>query len=354
MGVRGTGRLVAIAVALIAATGLAACGDGAGAGGPQDGASTLRLGYFPNITHAPALIGVQNKIFEKHLGGVKLETTTFNAGPSAIEAMLSDAIDATYIGPNPAINGWSQSKGTLLRVIAGTTSGGAALVVKPTINSPQDLKGKKIATPQLGNTQDVALRYWLEGLGFATDKAGGGDVHVTPTPNAEIITGFADGAIDGAWVPEPFLSRLVVEHGGKVLLDEKTLWPNGDFVTTHLIVSKKFLDRNPTIVSNLLKGHLEAVELAATGSAEAKKAANDHLAALTGKGLPDNILDASFANLKFTVDPIASSLDGSAKHAQDVGLLSPVDLKGIYVLEPLNALLKQAGKPEVSAGGLSP
>jgi NitT/TauT family transport system substrate-binding protein len=342
-------KLAAVVVALVAATGLAACSQD---GGPGGKATTLRLGYFPNITHAPALIGVQNKIFEKHLGGVKLKTTTFNAGPAAIEAMLSDAVDATYIGPNPAINGWSQSDGTLLRIIAGTTSGGAGLAVKPGINTPQDLKGKKIATPQLGNTQDVALRHWLKGLGFATDRAGGGDVHVVPTPTAEIVTGFASGALDGAWVPEPFLSRLVLEQGAKVLLDEKTLWPGGDFVTTHLIVSKKFLDRNPDLISNLLKGHVEAVELAATGSADARKAANDQLAALTGKGLPANILDASFANLKFTVDPIAASLDGSAAHAIEVDLLKPVDLKGIYVLDPLNSLLRQAGKPEVSAGSL--
>jgi NitT/TauT family transport system substrate-binding protein len=341
--------LAAVAVAMIAASGLAACDRDGSAG-----ATTVRLGYFPNITHAPALIGVHDKIYEKHLGPVRLETTTFNAGPSAIEALLADAVDATYIGPNPAINGWSQSKGTLLRVIAGTTSGGAGLVVKPGINSPQDLKGRKIATPQLGNTQDVALRHWLKGLGFATDQAGGGDVHVVPTPNAEIITGFAEGALDGAWVPEPHLSRLVLEQGGTLLLDERTLWPGGAFVTTHLIVSKRFLDRNPSVVKNLLKGHLEAVELAAGGSAAAKRAANDQLAALSGKGLKDNVVDASFANLTFTVDPIAASLDASAKHAQDVGLLKPVDLKGIYVLDPLNTVLREAGKPEVSAGSLSP
>ena len=344
-------RLAAVAVAVMAASGLAACDRG---GQPGGEATTLRLGYFPNITHAPALIGVHDKIYEKHLGSVKLETTTFNAGPAAIEAMLADAIDATYIGPNPAINGWSQTKGTLLRVIAGTTSGGAGLVVKPGINTPQDLKGKKIATPQLGNTQDVALRHWLKGLGFATDQAGGGDVHVVPTPNAEIITGFADGALDGAWVPEPHLSRLVLEHGGRMLLDEKALWPGGAFVTTHLIVSQKFLDRNPSVVKDLLKGHLEAVEVAASGSAAAKKAANDQLAALTGKGLKDNVVDASFANLTFTVDPVAASLDACAKHAEEVGLLKPVDLKGIYVLDPLNTVLREAGKPEVSAGSLSP
>jgi NitT/TauT family transport system substrate-binding protein len=155
-------------------------------------------------------------------------------------------------------------------------------------------------------------------------------------------------------VPEPHLSRLVLELGGKVLLDEKTLWAGGAFVTTHLIVSKTFLDRNPTVVRNLLKGHVEAVALAATGSAAAKRAANDQLAALSGKGLNEDVLDASFANLTFTVDPVAASLDGSAKHAEEVGLLKPVDLKGIYVLDPINAVLREAGQPEVSAGSLSP
>jgi NitT/TauT family transport system substrate-binding protein len=352
---RRTRLLAALAAALLAATGLAACSsDSSGSGDDGAEATTLRLGYFPNITHAPALIGVRNKIFEKNLEGVKVETTTFNAGPSAIEALFSGAVDATYIGPNPAINGWAQSKGEGLRIIAGTTSGGAGLVVRPGINSPQDLRGKKIATPQLGNTQDVALRFWLKEQGFKVDQAGGGEVSVVPTPNAEIITGYAGGAIDGAWVPEPHLSRLVLEHGAKVLLDEKTLWPGGEFVTTHLMVSKDFLDKNPTVVKDLLKGHLEAVTLASTKSADVQKAANDHLAALTGKGLPDDVLAASFANLTFTVDPIAASLDGSAKHAHEVGLLDRVDLAGIYALDPLNALLREAGKPEVSAGGRAP
>lgn len=352
MRTRGTRWRSGAAIALLMAGALAACQQGDSGGGSGQ-AATLRLGYFPNITHAPALIGVHNKIFEKHLGEVKLETTTFNAGPSAIEALISGAVDATYIGPNPAINGWSQSKGTLLRIIAGTTSGGAGLVVKPEITTPEDLKGKKIATPQLGNTQDVALRHWLKTLGYATDTAGGGDVAVVPMPNTEIITAFADGAVDGAWVPEPHLSRLILEHGGKLLLDEKTLWPNGDFVTTHLIVSQQFLEKNPDIVKRLLRGHIEAVEFTATATAEVKKAANDQLAALTGKGLPDNVVDAAFANLRFTVDPVASSLQGSAEHAQDVGLLDPVDLKGIYDLSLLNDLLREAGKPEVSAGGLA-
>ncbi len=246
-----------------------------------------------------------------------------------------------------------QSQGQALRIIAGSTSGGAGLVVKPTIGSVQDLKGKTLATPQLGNTQDVALRHWLKTNGFTFDQAGGGDVSVRPIPNAEIITGFADGALDGAWVPEPFLSRLVLEHGGKVLLDEKEAWPDGQFVTTHLIVRTEFLERSPQLVRSLLKGHIEAVAYVNEHPEDAQRIANDHLAALTGKPLPDNVVAASFANLTFTVDPIAASLQGSASHAQEVGLLDPVDLKGIYALDPLNALLREAGLPEVGEGVLA-
>ena len=345
-------RAAALAsTAVLAATALSACNDdsAASAGGE---AAALRLGYFPTITHAPALVGVRNNLFADALGtSTRLETKTFNAGPAAIEALFSGAIDATYIGPNPAINGWAQSKGSALKIIAGATTGGAALVVKPGINSITDLKGKKIATPQLGNTQDVALRHYLKSQGLNTDQQGGGDVSILPQENATALQAFAQGAIDGAWVPEPYVSRLVSESGGKVLLDEKALWPNGQFVTTHLIVSQEFLRKYPATVKKLLAGHIEAVGLVNTGGAAARQAASDQIAALTGKPLEAGILASSFRNLTFTVDPVSSSLFASAQHAQEVGLLKPVDLKGIYPLGPLNELLKAAGKPEVSSEG---
>lgn len=349
MGSRSIRLIAATAAAVLATTALAACGADETTGSGD--VTRLRLGYFPNITHAPALVGVQNKIFDEKLGDIELEPKTFNAGPSAIEALFSGAIDATYIGPNPAITGWAQSKGSALHIIAGTTSGGAGLVVRPGIDSAQDLKGKKIASPQLGNTQDVALRYWLKEQGLSTDTNGGGDVAVTPTQNSEIITAYGSGAIDGAWVPEPHLSRLIIEQGAKLLKDEKQEWPNGQFVTTHLIVSKKFLDEHPDAVKKLLAGHVAAVDYVNGNRDAAAKAANAHLQALTGKALKDDILAASFENLTFTVDPIAPSLFGSAKHAEEVGLLKPVDLNGIYRLDLLNDLLKTAGKPAVSGDG---
>jgi NitT/TauT family transport system substrate-binding protein len=353
MSSRALRALALAAAAIVATTSLTACGgddEKASAGGE---ASAIRLGYFPNITHAPALVGVNKGFFQTALGTTKLEAKTFNAGPAAIEALFSGAIDATYIGPNPAINGWAQTQGKGLKIIAGSTSGGAGLVVKPTINGPADLKGKKLATPQLGNTQDVALRAWLKQNGLNADQQGGGDVSIQPQDNATALQAFAQGAIDGAWVPEPNLSRLVLESKGKLLVDEKTLWPNQQFVTTHLIVTQDFLKKYPATVKKLLQGHLESLKYIETSNADAQKAANAQLAALTGKPLKDEILAASFKNLQFTADPIASSLYTSAKHAEEVGLLKPVDLKGIYDLGPLNELLAAAGKPAVSDAAAS-
>ncbi|GIF36528.1 ABC transporter substrate-binding protein [Actinoplanes xinjiangensis] len=349
-------RALALAsAALVATTALAACGSkdedktaAEAAAGNAAEAPAIKLGYFPNITHAPALVGVNKGLFAEKLGGTKLEATTFNAGPAAIEALLSGAIDATYIGPNPAINGWSKSKGSALKIIAGSTSGGAGLVVKEGINTPADLKGKKIATPQLGNTQDVALRAWLKQNGLNADTSGGGDVSVLPQDNATAIQAFAQGTIDGAWVPEPNYSKLVLESKGKVLVDEKTLWPNQEFVTTHLIVSQEFLKKYPGTVKKLLQGHIAAVKYIKDSNADAQKAANAQIEALTSKPLKDEILTAAFANLKFTYDPIASSLFTSAKHAEEVGLLDPVDLQGIYDITLLNELLKADGQAEVS------
>jgi NitT/TauT family transport system substrate-binding protein len=353
MSSRTIRALALAATALLSATALAACGGDDDAASASGEAPALRLGYFPNITHAPALIGVKNGLYQQALGSTKLEPKTFNAGPAAIEALFSGAVDATYIGPNPAINGWATSKGTALKIIAGSTSGGAGLVVKAGINTPADLKGKKIATPQLGNTQDVALRAWLKANGLNADQQGGGDVSVLPQDNATALQAFAQGAIDGAWVPEPNLSRMVLESKGKVLVDEKTLWPNGQFVTTHLIVKQDFLKKYPETVKKLLQGHIAAEKVISTDSAGAQKAANEQLAALSGKPLKDDVLASAFKNLTFTNDPIASSLYTSAQHAQDVGLLKPVDLKGIYDLGPLNALLKADGQPEVSDAAAS-
>jgi len=349
VGRAGGTRRAGAAATLFAALAIAASACGGG-GAKAGGSVTLRLGYFPNLTHAPAIIGLEKGFFKEKLGSkVTIDAKTFNAGPDVVTAIFGGSLDISYIGPNPAINAWAKSRGAAIRIIAGATSGGAALVTKPSITTPAQLKGKTIASPQLGNTQDVALRSWLKTQGYATTEEGGGDVKVKPQPNAITIDTYKAGQIDGAWVPEPFASRLVVESGAKVLVNEASLWPDGKFVTTHVIVRTGFLNKHPDVVENFLRGHVEAVEYANANSDEAQTVVNTALEKLTGKPLKPDTIKAAWKNLTFTVDPISSSLHESAKHAEDIGLLDPVDLKGIYELGPLNKVLGDLGKSTVTA-----
>jgi len=308
----------------------------------------VRVGYFANVTHAPAIVGLLQGFFAAELGtGVRLEPHTFNAGPEAVEALFSDALDLTYIGPNPAINAFARSEGAAIRIIAGAASGGAALVVQPSITTPAQLRGTHIASPQLGNTQDVALRAWLRTQGLTANMEGGGDVAVVPQANAQTLETFRAGRIQGAWVPEPWASRLVLEGGGAVLVDERSLWPEGRFVTTHVIVRTAFLREHPDLVAAFLRGHVRAVDFVNAEPARAKAIVNAGIAAVTSRAVPDSVMDRAWANLTFTVDPIATSLRGSADAAVAAGLLRPVRLDGIYDLAPLNRILTAAGRPPV-------
>lgn len=333
----------------------AACGSG-GSDNPaaaQGPAPTLRLGYFANLTHAAAVAGVDKEFIPQALGSTKLETQIFDAGPAAVEAMFAGALDVAYIGPNPAINAFGQSDGEAIRIIAGSTSGGAQLVVREGINNAQDLKGKTLASPQLGNTQDVALRAWLTGQGLKNSVQGGGDVTISPTKNADTLQLFKDGKLDGAWAPEPWASRLVREAGAKVLVDEKDLWPQGKFVTTHLIVRTEFLEQHPETVEALLRGHVEAVQWINQHPEEAKTLVNKGLETLTGKALKPDVLDRAWANLTVTEDPVATSLQKSADDAVAAGVSEDkVDLNGIYELTVVNRVLTERGLPTVSSGGL--
>jgi len=309
----------------------------------------LRLGLYANLTHAPALIGVRQGIFARALGsGVTLTTATFNAGPDAVTALLSNSIDAAYIGPNPAINAFTQSHGQAVRIISGATSGGASLVVKPSISSPADLKGRTLATPQLGNTQDVALRYWLSRNGLRTTPEGGGDVVVHPEDNAQTLQTFRAGQIDGAWVPEPWATRLVLEGGGKVLVDERDLWPRGQFATTLLMVRTDLLRQHPTVVRRLIDGQVQVTAFIDSQPAEAQRIANAAIKEITGKPLSDQVVAEAWTRLSFTSDPMATSLSDSAQHASRMGLLPSVDLRGIFDLRLLNQALAARGRPGVS------
>jgi NitT/TauT family transport system substrate-binding protein len=315
---------------------------------------TLRLGYFPNVTHAPAIIGVEEGIFEAAVGdNVTIELTTFNSGTEAIEALFADAIDLSFIGPNPAINGYAQSDGEALRIVAGTTSGGASLVVRDGIDSPEDLEGARIASPSLGNTQDVALRAWLAEQGYETNTAGGGDVSVTPQDNPDTLAAFQAGDLDGAWVPEPWATRLVLEGGGHVLVDERDIWPDGQFVTTHLIAATGFLEDHPDVVRDLIRGLGEAIDEANGDPAVAQGLVNDGIESVTSSRLGDETIAGAWENLEFTLDPVASSLQGSADDAVAVGLLDEVDLAdpGIYSLDLVNEVRAERGEGPVEGLG---
>lgn len=345
----GRNRAFLPALVMVMAMVGAACGDDGteAAPGGEEAPTTLRLGYFPNLTHATAIAGVEKGIFKAALGPDKLVVSTFNAGPSAVEALFSSALDATYIGPNPAINAFVKSKGVAVRIISGATSGGAALVVKPNITDAKQLKGKRIGSPQLGGTQDVAVRHWLRGQGLEAKRTGGGDVSVLPQENSQTLETFKLGEIAGAWVPEPWTTRLRLEGGGKVLVDEKSLWPEGRFVTTHLVVRTEFLEKHPATVRRLLQGQVLANDFVNADAAAAQKLVNDGIEKITTKRLKDQVVREAWKNLEFTNDPIASSLSVSARHAQTVGLLEKADLDGIYDLTLLNEVLKSAGQKEI-------
>lgn len=312
---------------------------------------TVRVGAFPNITHPQAMVGKANGWFEKALGpNVKIEWKSFNAGPSAIEALFAGAIDMAYVGPNPAINGYVRSNGEALRIIAGATSGGAALIARNDsgINTSQDFHGKRIASPQQGNTQDIALRAWLQSNGLKTrDK--GGDVEIMPVANADQLTLFLKKEIDAAWAPEPWASRLVHEANGRVFLDERSLWPNGQFLTTELVVSPKFLQAHPDVVKQWLRAHVDLTVWINGHAVEAKKLLNQQIQTETGKALGTAVLDDAFSHMQVTYEPLRAPLQHAAQLAFEAGFLGRQmpDLSRLYDLTLLDQVLHEEGKAAV-------
>jgi len=365
-GLRPKSRSLAALAALVTLPlMLSACGYGSKAtedkGGPAaaggkkvDGLAKVKVGYFGNVTHATPLVGLRKGgEIPEELGGTKVATQVFNAGPAAIEALNAKAVDMTWVGPSPAVNAWTKSGGKSLKIVAGATSGGASLVVDPDrIHSLKDLKGKRIATPQLGNTQDVALLNYLAEKGYKVNaETGKGDVSVLRQDNKEIPTTFQQGGIDGAWVPEPTASNVVAK-GGKVLLNEKKLWDGGKFVTTHLVVRQDFLKKHPDAVEAVVRGSVRANAWIHEHPDEAKKQINSALERDAGKPLPAKVLDSSFRDIEVTDDPLAGTLKQEAANGVKAGLLKKSGLKGIYDLSILNRVLKSEGKPAVEDAGL--
>lgn len=310
--------------------------------------TVVRVGAFPNITHAQAMLGKANGAFEKALGpGVRIEWKSFNAGPAAIEALFAGALDMAYVGPNPTISGYVRSGGEALRVIAGAASGGAALIVRNDagISRPEDFHGKKVASPQLGNTQDVALRAWLKAHRLKPlDR--GGDVQIMPMANPDQLTLFLKKELDAAWAPEPWATRLIREGNGRLFLDERDLWPGREFVVTNLIVSTRFLRDHPEVVKSWLRANLELTDWINSHLPEARQMINRQIEKETGKALNSAEIDEAFSRLEITYDPLRATMLASAQAAFEAGFLGVrmPDLSNLYDLSLLNQVLAEKGR----------
>jgi NitT/TauT family transport system substrate-binding protein len=344
-----------LALTLAAALALAGCSRAAetpsAPAAATSPAAELRLGYFPNITHAPALIGVDKGLFAGELGSTKLVPQTFNAGPEEVGALLGGSLDAAFIGSSPAINAFAKSNGEAVRLVAGSTSGGAQLVVAPGITTPEQLKGRTIATPQAGNTQDVAFKKWLKEHNL-TVGGGPDEVTVQNLDNPRTLDLFKTGQVAGGWLPEPWSSRLV-DAGATVLVDEKTLWPGGQFPTTVLIVRTDYLAAHPQTIEALLRGEQKSIDFASSDPAAAKTVTNDAIKKITGSALAPSVVDRAFAQLSFGLDPLAATFPQLSKDSVTAGTAQKeTDLHGFLDVTAVNTVLQAAGKPAADAAGL--
>src|SRR5580704_9414097 len=304
---------------------------------------TVSLGFLTNITHASALVGLKEGFFAKALGSAgTLKATAFSTGTQETTALLAGQLDAAYVGPNPAINAWQKSGGAAIKIISGAATGGASVVVSKGISSASQLKGKTLATPSLGNTQDVALRYWLKQNGITTSATGGGDAFIKPTtPNSAAVLEFKSGQIAGGSEPAPYDIEMVAD-GGTVLYTEPG-------VTTVLVVTQSFLSAHPAVVADLIKAQIQANAFINSNPTAAQADANAELASYTDKPLKSSLVAASFKEITFTNDPDESSLTTDASQAVSLGLLKPVTLGGIFDLGPLDQALTAAGEPQLSS-----
>jgi len=324
---------------------LALSGLGTGLAEPPP---VIRLGHFPNVTHAQAVLARATQAYEKELGG-KIQWATFNAGPSAVEALFAEAIDATYIGPNPTVNGYVKSGGKSFCVVAGSACGGAALVVRndAPIERHTDFHNRTVATPQLGNTQDVAARAWFAKQGYRL-KEKGGDLTLLSLANPDQLLMFRKKQLDAAWTVEPWVSRLLLEGNGRVYLEERSLWPEGQYVTAHLIVSRKFLEKNPKTVKSLIRAHVAMTRQIAAEPSRIIELLRGELKSETGKDLNPKVIEGAFSRVTFTWDPAERSLQRSALDAYEAGFMkTKPDLAGLYDLRLLNEVLAESGLPPV-------
>ena len=344
-------NLLLLSSLIAGALSIAGCGSGQEAEktGAERKPLTIRVGHFPNITHSQALVGLADGTFQKALGdNVTIDRKLFNAGPAEIEALLAGEIDLGYIGPVPAINGFVKSKGWL-QVIAGATNAGAVLVVREDagIDRVQDLAGKKVAVPQFGNTQDIALRKVLADAGLK-DAAKGGNVTVLQVETPDILTTFAQKELDAALVLEPWGSRLVKQAGGRLLLNWNQVWREGNYTTAVVIARTEFLKEHPDVVEKWLAAHVELTERIVKEVDSSKILVNAQLKELTKKELSKDILDSSFSRMTPTYDPASESIREFVTLFVKNGYLkeSP-NIDGLINLELLNKILKGKNLPEI-------
>lgn len=312
---------------LLALLALSACGQQKV---PAD--APIRLGFFPNVTHAQALVGRADGTFAKATGG-KVELKAFNAGPAAMEALLGNSLDMSYVGGGPALTAFIRSNGHV-HVLAGAASGGSLLVVRQGIDRPEQLEGKRISSPQLGNSQDVALRHFLRTHGLKDAQLGERGVQVLPLASSDAFGQFKRGELDGAWVPEPWASRLVHEAGAKVLIDERDLWPNGTFPTTVLVVTDRALETRPELVKQVLKAHEELTARWKADPDAFAEAANKSFAELTQHPLKEDVLHDAFSRMKPELDPMAEQLHTVAEQSHALGYLPSAKTDGLVKPAP--------------------
>lgn len=323
---------------------LSGCGSGEAGGlaSPKE----IRLGYFANITHAQALVGVARGDFQKAFGAVPLKTSVFNAGPAALEAMFAGELDLVYVGPGPALNAYFKSGGKVLRVIGGAAANGVVIVARKGsgITKLEDLKGKRIATPQYGNTQDIAARAFLLHTLHDKDKKDGGTTTIETIINADQLGLFKQGQIDAAWAPEPWGTRLIKEAGGVLIEEEKNLWDGKKFNITLIVATSKFLRQHPDIVEAFLKTHIELTEFVRSSPDAAAPIINDELKRLQGKALAPEILKEALSRVEFDTDPLPASVDKMALWYSELGFTKKKpDLSKLFELSILNRL-KEAKK----------
>jgi len=308
----------------------------------------IRIAYFPNIGHAIPIVGIEKGFFEKSMGDeIKIETRVFDSGPQAIEALFANSVDLAYVGPGPAITGHLNSQNNNVKILAGAASGGASFIVHPTseINSISDFAGKKIAAPQIGNTQDVSLRNYLSENGLKPAEKGG-SVVIYNISNPDIYTLFVKGDIDGAWVAEPWATILEIELNGKRLFNEEELWPNKEFASVLLIANADYVEKNPDIITNLLTVHNETAIWINQNPVETRIVFNDFLNSYLGQSLSDDVVDVALSNLVITTNPLSDSVYSFAEKADKLGYLgrNGYDLSEIFYYFDTNHMDGEIGK----------